>query len=631
MSGLWAQGSYGLDILKYTETLSAVTRTSLPNEILRGLGYWFFYGRDKLGPWIEASTDYTQKPYAIILSYGIPVLALLSAAFVRWRHRAYFILVMFVGVVIAVGAHPYNSPTPFGKVFKKLATESTAAFALRSTGRATPLVVLGLACLLAAGVNASVAWLTVRRRRTLGYVLAAAIGVLVIVNLPALWNNTFYGKNLQRPEDVPQYWKDAAAYLDKQPDDTRVLELPGRGLRVVPLGQHRGPDHARHHGPALRRSRADPVRLARLGEPAQRLRPAHPGSSAAGRRDLADGAHDERRRHRVAQRSAVRALPADPPRVPLAALHAAAPGVGGADAVRFAGREPGLAVPVPGRAGARWSCEPGDPATRRDLPGHGPGEDRPREAEAGSVVIAGDGDGMVDASVARLLDANPLVFYSAGFAADPAKLNAEVDRGATLVVTDSNRDQARRWSTVTDTLGYTVGPGTHPLEKDLSDSRLEMFPDAKEDAFTTTKLVGAKGVAASDYGNPITYTPEDRAARAFDGNVKTAWRTGAFDDVTGDRIRIVLDHPITTDHINLVQSQKKPNERYVTERAAHLRRRVAGRHHPRSAVASARRPDGPVPQAHLLDVPAHDQGHEPRHPPRLRRSEPGGVRRDPHA
>ena len=47
--GLWAQGSYGLDILKYTETLKAVSRTSLPNEVLRGLGYWFFYGRDKLG------------------------------------------------------------------------------------------------------------------------------------------------------------------------------------------------------------------------------------------------------------------------------------------------------------------------------------------------------------------------------------------------------------------------------------------------------------------------------------------------------------------------------------------------------------------------------------------------------
>jgi hypothetical protein len=71
-------------------------------------------------------------------------------------------------------------------------------------------------------------------------------------------------------------------------------------------------------------------------------------------------------------------------------------------------------------------------------------------------------------------------------------------------------------------------------------------------------------VAASDYGNPISYTPEDRAARAFDGDVDTAWRTGAFDDVRGDRIRVVLDEPITTDRINLVQPLKKPNERWIT-------------------------------------------------------------------
>ena len=123
------------------------------------------------------------------------------------------------------------------------------------------------------------------------------------------------------------------------------------------------------------------------------------------------------------------------------------------------------------------------------------------------MVIAGDGDGMVDASVAGLLDRDPLVFYSAGFAADTDALRAEVERGATLVVTDSNRDRARRWSTITDTEGYTEGPGRHPLDEDLSDARLDLFPDARPDAYTTTELVGVKGVAASSYGNPITYTP----------------------------------------------------------------------------------------------------------------------------
>jgi hypothetical protein len=186
-------------------------------------------------------------------------------------------------------------------------------------------------------------------------------------------------------------------------------------------------------------------------------------------------------------------------------------------------------------------------------------------SDQGSLLIAGDGEGTVDAGVAKLLDQDPLVFYSATFAKDPAALRRAAAEGATLVVTDSNRDRARRWSTITDTSGYTEGPGTHPLQTDLSDARLDMFPDAGLDSYTTTELHGAKAVRASDYGNPITYTPEDRATRAFDGDVETAWRTGAFDDVQGDRIRIVLDQPITTDRVNLVQPLKKPNERYITK------------------------------------------------------------------
>ncbi len=55
-SGCRAQGSYGLDILKlHRDAQDRRRRPSLPNEVLRGLGYWFFYGRDKLGPWIEPS------------------------------------------------------------------------------------------------------------------------------------------------------------------------------------------------------------------------------------------------------------------------------------------------------------------------------------------------------------------------------------------------------------------------------------------------------------------------------------------------------------------------------------------------------------------------------------------------
>jgi len=63
--------------------------------------YWFFYGGDKLGNWIEASVHYTQSRPLIAASYAVPTMALLAAAFIRWRHRFFFAVLMVVGVAIA--------------------------------------------------------------------------------------------------------------------------------------------------------------------------------------------------------------------------------------------------------------------------------------------------------------------------------------------------------------------------------------------------------------------------------------------------------------------------------------------------------------------------------------------------
>ncbi len=86
-----------------------------------------------------------------------------------------------------------------------------------------------MAGLLAAGVSAFVAWAGRTRWRRIEWRVAVpiVIGLLVVANLPALWNGSFYGTNLQRDEDVPAYWHQATRFLDRQPHDTRVLELPG--------------------------------------------------------------------------------------------------------------------------------------------------------------------------------------------------------------------------------------------------------------------------------------------------------------------------------------------------------------------------------------------------------------------
>ena len=89
--------------------------SSTPIEMLRGLGYWFFYGSDRLGHWTDASVPYMQDLWLLVVSFAAAGARAASAPrCVRWRHRAFFVLLVVVGVVIAVGAYPYDDPSPLG-------------------------------------------------------------------------------------------------------------------------------------------------------------------------------------------------------------------------------------------------------------------------------------------------------------------------------------------------------------------------------------------------------------------------------------------------------------------------------------------------------------------------------------
>ena len=62
---------------------------------------------------------------------------------------------------------------------------------------------LALTVMLGLGVNVSVEALRRRRRPLVGAALIGLVIVLIVVNMPAIFNGTFYGKNLERPENVP--------------------------------------------------------------------------------------------------------------------------------------------------------------------------------------------------------------------------------------------------------------------------------------------------------------------------------------------------------------------------------------------------------------------------------------------
>ncbi|MBI2709550.1 MAG: DUF3367 domain-containing protein [Actinobacteria bacterium] len=565
ISGLWAQGKFGIDILKYTETARTVADSSTPPEVLRGLGYWFFYGGDKLGPWIEPSREYTQNPPLILLTYLIPSLALLGAGLLRWRYRAYFVVLAVVGLVAAVGAHPWGSSPPWGRAVAAF-LQTRAGFAMRSLPRAVPLVALAFAVLAGAGLAALGAW----ARRTL-LPAAGATAAIAVLALPPLWTGNMVAQNLQRPEKVPAYWVQAAAWLQARDRGaggwrTRVLEVPGSdfasyrwGSTVDPItpGLMDRPYVARELIPYGSPPSADLLNAfdRQMQESVLDPRAIAPVARLMGVGDIVQRADLAYERYNLAR-----------PRQVYQVLRAA-PGLGRPRGFGPAGPNiPDPLLPLQDEVELASPPTLPDPRPVTVFPVKGaPSIVRAASADT-PVVLAGDGEGVVDLAGAGLLRGDEVILSSAWFAAAPDALARELRRpGAVLVVTDTNRRAARRWGTVRETNGATERAGQRPLVPDPSDNRLDVFPAAGDDSRTVVEQRGGVRADATSYGNPVSYTPESRPANAVDGDPSTAWSTAAFASAIGERLLLTYQRPRTTDRITLQQFDSGVQNRWITK------------------------------------------------------------------
>ena len=575
VAGLWVQGGYGIPILRYTETYKTVADASLSQEALRGLGYWFFYGRDKLGPWIEPGEAYTTNMWLLVVSFAIPILALAAAAAVRWRHRAFFLMLVALGGLIGVGAHPWDGSSPAGAAFRTF-TGTDAGLALRSTPRALPLLVLAMAVFVGMGTSAvgsaCARWLPGRPRiaatplarpAAARLVPSAAIGLLVVLNLPTLWLGRMVPDNLDRAEEVPPYWNEAAAAIDAGDRSTRVLELPGAdfasyrwgntvdpitpGLidrayvarELIPYGSPASADFLNAVDRPLQEDTADPdalVSTARL----------------MGVGDIVLRSDLQYERYRTPR-----------PRPTFAWMNE----------IDGLGPPTGFGAPVPNVAGPEQTLiDEVELGGRRDVEDPPPVAIYPvadpvpivRAETDPPLVLAGDATGLVAAAGADLVVPGQPVRFAASLDQDEP-----LPDQASIVVTDTNRRAPARWGTIRENVGHTEQAGEEPLVDDPGDNRLEVFPEATDDNRTVAIHSGGGSVQATRYGNPVTYTADDRAINAFDGDPYTAWRVGDFSDVVGERLVIDLDRPSGTRQLTFLQPQNRIRTRHITELAVH--------------------------------------------------------------
>lgn len=527
LAGLRVQGAYGLPVLQLTENLRTVAERSSPGDILRGLGNWVFYARDPTGYSVEHAADYDGRTLVVVLSYAVPVVALAAGLLVRWAHRAYFGSLVLLGAVVAVGSYPFDEPSPYGSAWKAFANDTSVGLALRNSPRAVPLVVLGLAGLLAASIGA----LPRPRVEPVGAVVVALLALAAV--LP-VWDTGWLPAGYDRPEEIPAYWRRAGAAMDAGDHGTRVLEVPGASFAAYRWG-----------------TLVDPVTPGLTDRPylAREILP----NGTIPTVNLLD-ALDRRMQLGVFEAASL---------APVARLLSAGTVSLRADlerSSRFDSPPPGplwRAMTGPGATGLRRPQRfgpSGGGASAPEMPSVALFEvDDPQSivrtrATAEPVLLAGDGDGIVDAVASGLVDGRTLLLQSA--ALDDTELGSALDAGAHLVLTDSNRRRIQTWFyTLRNSKGPTERAGRTSPDPTGYDVRLDPFPGSTDGARTLVEQVGGR-VEATSEGGPER--PEDRGARAVDGDPVTAWRVGG-PNPEGQAITVVPERPLTVDRVRLVQ------------------------------------------------------------------------------
>ena len=463
---------------------------------------------------------------------------------------------------------------------------------------------LGMAVLLGAGVNA-----LGRRLPRLGAVAGVLVMAGVVLNNPAMWRIDMIEDNLNRPEELPDYWLDAADALDAggggNGGATRVWEVPGsdfasyrwgntvdpitpglieRGYvarELVPFGS---PQSASLLGALDRRLQEDTLDPASLA-PAARL------MSVGDVVHRADLIFERYRTPRPVETAEI--LDRAPGLQPTQAFGDPVPNVAGPQ--QYLIDEIHLARPADAAHPA--------PVTRYEIADPLPLlRTRP---VAGATVLVGGADGIVTAAGAGVLELDRPLVYAADLAADESLAETVLSHPAHIVVTDTNRRRAQLWRTLRENQGHTEQAYERPLIDDESDSRVAVFDydaveangTAADDVRTVSEQRGPVAAQATAYGNPVSFTNDDRPYNAVDGSLDTAWSVAAFSEARGERLRLTLAEPAFVEGMRLVQTLSRPEqhtaetERHVTE----IELRIDGRRFDAVALDErSRSPEGQV-------------------------------------
>ncbi len=215
-------GKYSPPFLDWIEGSSVTTSLASPGNAVRGTTHWIAYLAGSAGPQWPAGFALVSEPALVLATGLVAALGLAGLCWPRVPHRGFLVGGLVMGIALVTFGHVGAGDGPFAASAQDLLDGPLAAF--RNTHKFDPVIrvplMLGLAHILA-----------VARLRPIRQVPGApyTARALAVVAIAAAAAPAFAGV-LPQPgafRELPDHWRQTAAWLDRQPGDGRTLVLPG--------------------------------------------------------------------------------------------------------------------------------------------------------------------------------------------------------------------------------------------------------------------------------------------------------------------------------------------------------------------------------------------------------------------
>ncbi|MCO5973834.1 alpha-(1-_3)-arabinofuranosyltransferase domain-containing protein [Actinoallomurus soli] len=513
-------GRYAYSWLLYTEKAVTTTATTGPANVLRGAERWHDFLVVDGRPWWPLGHLLATATLPVLCTGLVAALGLAGLVRARLPERTFLVLALLTGLVVMVAGHA----GPLAPAVRDLIDGPLAP--LRNLYKFDGLVRLPLALGLAHLLSAPFP----RRRWTAAGAAAALAGVMLSALSTGLSADGDFAK-------VPQYWREAAAWLNGRAGDQGVLAVPGARFGEYLWG--RPMDDI-----------AQPLLNVRWGE--RQLVPA----GSAGFTRLLDAIDQRITTGRgsaglteVLGRMGVRYLLVrnDLRRDDLrgawpARVHQALDSSPGIRRVAWFGGVP---------AG---STLPDDAVGSPDQP-YAP-------VEIYEVAGADDAVGLLDADRALRLYGSPealLTMADDGLLDDrPVLLGGDDPKAAGRpVVADTPRKVERDFG---ELRGHTSPTLTAAERRGVPATRRDILEPGWDRYSTVAAYTGIKGVTASSSASDITSPAElDQPGAlpyaAVDGDPRTRWESGGWSGPVGQWLRVDFDHPLTPRNVTAAFAQ----------------------------------------------------------------------------